>query len=66
MEKEAAETGFYESPHLAEKLPPRLRILTIAQLLIGAQVLHPRWLDATFRQAPKSKRATAEQMNLEP
>ncbi len=64
MEKEAAEAGFYESPHLAEKFP-RIQILTIAQLLTGAQVLYPRWLDATFKQAPKSKRAAAEQMSLE-
>ena len=36
MEKEAAEAGFYESPRLAEKFP-RIQILTIAQLLMGAQ-----------------------------
>ena len=64
MEKEAAEAGFYESPHLAEKFP-RIQLLTIAQLLMGAQVLYPRWLDATFKQAPKSKHVGAEQMTLE-
>ncbi len=64
MEKEAAEAGFYESPHLEEKFP-RIQILTIAQLLVGEQVAYPRWLDATFKQAPKSKGAAAEQMTLE-
>ncbi len=64
MEKEAAEAGFYESPHLEEKFP-RIQILTIAQLLVGEQVAYPRWLDATFKQAPKSKSTSAEQMTLD-
>ena len=64
MEKEAAEAGFYQSPHLDEKFP-RLQVLTIAQLLMGEQVAYPRWLDATFRQAPKAKGGAAEQMTLE-
>jgi hypothetical protein len=38
--------------------------VTIVQLLRGAQVLYPRLLDATFKQAPKAKGATAEQMSL--
>lgn len=64
MEKEAAEAGFYELSYPKEKFP-RIQILTIAQLLMGAQALYPRWLDATFKQAPRSKRAAAEQMSLE-
>jgi DNA modification methylase len=64
MEKEAAEAGFYESPHLEEKFP-RIQILTIEQLLLGEQVAYPRWLDATFKQAPKAKGAAAEQMTLD-
>lgn len=64
MEKEAAEAGFYQSPHLDEKFP-RIQILTVEQLLSGAQVAYPRWLDATFKRAPKAKGAAAEQMTLD-
>ena len=50
MEKEAAEAGFYESPHLEEKFP-RIQILTIAQLLVGEQVALP----ASGSTPPSSK-----------
>jgi len=32
---------------------------------MGEQVAHPRWLDATFKQAPKAKTTAPEQMSLE-
>jgi hypothetical protein len=32
---------------------------------MGEQVAYPRWLDATFKHAPKAKGTAAEQMVLE-
>lgn len=63
MLKEAAEAGFYKSPHLAEKFP-RIQILTIEQLLRGEQMKYPRWVDATFKKAPKARDSAAETMAL--
>ena len=63
MLKEAAETGFYKSPHLEEKFP-RIQILTIEQLLRGEQMKYPRWVDATFKKAPKAREKEAETMTL--
>lgn len=54
MLKEAAEAGFYKSPHLDEKFP-RIQILTVEQLLGGEQMKYPRWVDATFKKAPKAR-----------
>src|ERR1700734_3054026 len=51
MLKEAADAGFYKSPHLEEKFP-RIQILTVEQLLGGEQMKYPRWVDATFKKAP--------------
>ena len=62
MLKEAAEAGFYKPPGLEDKYP-RIQILTIEELLAGKQVAHPRLLDATFKKAPKARKA-AEQMSL--
>jgi len=65
MVKEAAEPGFYkdDSPHDTGTYP-RIQILTVEELLNGAQVAYPRLLDATFKQAPKVK-AITEQLTLE-
>jgi DNA modification methylase len=62
MLKEAAEAGFYKSPHLEEKFP-RLQILTIEQLLRGELMKYPRWVDATFKKAPRVREA-AETIEL--
>ena len=43
---------------------PRIQILTIEDLLAGKQVAHPRLLDATFKKAPKARKAAKEQMPL--
>ena len=63
MLKEAAEAGFYKPPGLQDKYP-RIQILTIEELLAGKQVEHPRLLDATFKKAPKARKAAEEQMPL--
>jgi hypothetical protein len=54
MMREAAEAGFYKSPHV-EGTFPRMQILTIEQLLGGEQIAYPRLLDVTFKQAPKAR-----------
>jgi site-specific DNA-methyltransferase (adenine-specific) len=63
MLKEAAEAGFYKPPGLQDKYP-RIQILTIEDLLAGKQVAHPRLLDATFKKAPRARKAAEEQMAL--
>ena len=63
MLKEAAEAGFYKPPGLQDKYP-RIQILTVEELLAGKQVAHPRLLDATFKKAPKSRKAAEEQIPL--
>ena len=66
MVKEAAEAGFYkyDSPFDTGTYP-RIQILTVEQLLSGAQVAYPRLLDATFKQAPKARGAAIEQLKLD-
>ena len=63
MLKEAADAGFYKSPHLEEKFP-RIQILTVEQLLGGEQMKYPRWVDATFKKAPKAREKAGETMAL--
>jgi NACHT-associated inactive restriction endonuclease len=64
MQKEAAEAGFYQPPGLADKYP-RIQILGISELLNGEKIDYPRFAaDATFRKAPKARRATEEQIPL--
>jgi DNA modification methylase len=63
MMKEAAEAGFYTSPDGTKY--PRMQIFTVEQLLQGKQVEYPRYArDNTFKQAPRSRAAAAENMNL--
>lgn len=66
MVKEAAEAGFYkdDSPFDTGTYP-RIQILTVEELLNGAQVAYPRLLDATFKQAPKARGAAVEQLKLD-
>ncbi len=64
MLKEAAEAGFYQVPGLRDKYP-RLQILSIAQLLEGKRVEFPRFAsDATFKRAPKARKAAEQQIPL--
>jgi len=63
MLKEAADAGFYKSPHLEETFP-RIQILTVEHLLQGEQMKYPRWVDATFKKAPKARAEAAVTMAL--
>ena len=52
MRKEAAAAGFYEPSHFLNHKFPRVQILTIEELLSGAQAQYPRFgPDATFRKS---------------
>ena len=64
MLKEAAEAGFFKFESAFDTgTYPRLQILTIEQLLGGAQVAYPRLLVDTFKRAPKAK-SSSEQLTL--
>ena len=64
MQKEAAQAGFYRPPGLADKYP-RIQILSIAELLVGKKIDYPRFaLDATYKKAPRSRKAAEEQIPL--
>jgi site-specific DNA-methyltransferase (adenine-specific) len=62
MLKEATEAGFYKPPGLEDRYP-KLKILTIEELLAGKTVAYPRMLEVTFKKAPKARKA-AEQLAL--
>jgi hypothetical protein len=64
MLKEAAQAGFYQPPGLADRYP-RLQILNISELLEGKKIDYPRFAaDATFKKAPRARKAVEEQMQL--
>jgi hypothetical protein len=63
MLKEAAEAGLYKSTDGTTY--PRLQILTIQQILDGKQPEYPlHRRDATFKKAPRSRPAAAENLTL--
>jgi site-specific DNA-methyltransferase (adenine-specific) len=54
MLKEALEAGYYAPEHLAKKhTAPKIQILTIEDLLSGAELKYPRMLVSTFRRAQR-------------
>jgi hypothetical protein len=64
MLKEAAEAGFCRPPGLTDRYP-RIQILSIEDLLAGKKIDYPRFAaDATFKKAPKSRKAAEEQLPL--
>lgn len=63
MLKEAAEAGYYKSPFVDGKFP-RLQIFTVEQLLRGGLIAYPRFLDVTYKQAPRAREKQAEPMVL--
>lgn len=65
MRAEAADAGFYESPHFGAF--PRLQLLTIHELLAGARVKAPPLgqVGATFKKAPKHSPSQGEQGALD-
>ena len=66
MTKEAAEAGFYKDESAFDTgTYPRIQILTVEQLLSGAQVQYPRLLESTFKKAPKARGAAVEQLKLD-
>ena len=63
MLREAAEAGLYKSSDGSTW--PRLQILTIQQILDGKQPDYPAHRrDATFKKAPRSRPAPAENLTL--
>lgn len=63
MVREAAEAGLYKSSDGTTY--PRLQILTIQQILDGKQPKYPlHRRDATFKKAPRSRPAAAENLTL--
>ena len=64
MLREAAEAGFYKSDPHDSSAYPRIQILTIQQILDGKQPQYPAHRDATFKKAPRSRPAPAENLNL--
>jgi hypothetical protein len=63
MLREAAEAGFYRSADGTTY--PKLQILTIQQILDGKQPEYPlHRRDATFKKAPRSRPAAAENLTL--
>ena len=65
MLREAAEAGRYRSASIDRTAYPRLQILTIQQILDGKQPEYPlHRRDATFKKAPRSRPAAAENLSL--
>jgi hypothetical protein len=53
-----------ESQGVTDKYP-RIQILSIADLLAGKKIDYPRFAaDATFKKAPKARKAAEQQMSL--
>jgi site-specific DNA-methyltransferase (adenine-specific) len=59
MKKEAAGFGFYTPEHYPDRKYPRMQLLTIEELLGGAEVKYPKTLapQATFKKAAVKKKA---------
>ncbi len=65
MLQEAASAGFYTPEHYPDHQYPRLQILTVAELLNGAEAQYPRVAPAaTFRRAPRRRRGQGAQTSL--
>ena len=62
MQQDAVSTGFYVPEHFPDHQFPRVQILTIEELLSGAEPLYPRFApQATFRRAPRRRRTKGQQ-----
>ena len=65
MTQEAASAGIYTPEHYPDHRYPRLQILTIEELLSGAEAEFPRFApEATLPRAPRRRRATGSQGRL--
>ena len=56
MEQEAVEAGFYTPEAFPDQHYPRVQILTVEELLTGAEAQYPRYAPATFQRAPRQRR----------
>ena len=65
MLKEAASAGFYKSPAFPDSIFPRMQILTIEEMLAGKTIDFPRMHEVTFKQAPKHKSKSPENLTLD-
>ena len=63
MKTEAVKAGFYKAPFPINKDFPRLQILTIEELLSGAEVKMPP-SSITFKQAEKEEKIVGEQTEM--
>ena len=62
MWREATAAGFYEPEHFPGQRYPRIQLLTIEALLSGKHAEYPRMAPpATFRRAPRRRRAEGSQ-----
>ena len=65
MVQEAASAGIYTPEHYPDHRYPRLQILTVEDLLDGAQAEYPRFApDTTLPHAPRRRRPTTPQARL--
>ena len=65
MIQEAASAGIYIPEHYPDHRYPRLQILTVEELLSGAEAEYPRFApEATLPRAPRRRRATGSQGRL--
>ncbi len=63
MRTEAAAAGFYTSPWWEKKFP-RVQLLTVSEILRGAQIEYPPRTSATFRKGPRAKGKKAETKDM--
>jgi site-specific DNA-methyltransferase (adenine-specific) len=56
MKKEAADAGYYVTPHVSGTKHPRIQILTIEDLFAGGRIDYPGWGlgNVTLKRAPKA------------
>ena len=65
MLQEAASAGVYVPEFFPDRRYPRLQILTVEELLAGAEAQYPRFApDATFRRAPRRRSDRGEQSSF--
>jgi len=63
MVKEAAEAGSYKSPFTGERFS-KIQILTVEELLKGADIAYPRIHDVTYKKAARMRSKEAMPMAL--
>jgi hypothetical protein len=65
MRECAASAGFYETPIMGvQQRYPKIQLLTVGQLLLGARIDYPAQTSVTFKKAPRAKRNTHRQTAL--